>query len=181
MSLDDNYASFLASVKKLNCNRKHKVTNSLGVYDAYKWLRKRKWEDIGRAVTEHDFYKIIRGVNNLFAETLIHGGDVKFPQRMGKLELRKFNASISLREGKIVTNLPVDWNKTLELWYEDKDAYNNKTLIRIEEKEMFKIYYNKHSASYNNMSFYKFIPNTELRKSLKSAIKDYDIDAFNLK
>lgn len=38
---------------KLNEPRKHKVTNSVGIYSAYKWLRKRKWTDIGQRLTEH--------------------------------------------------------------------------------------------------------------------------------
>ena len=40
-------ADFLNFIKKVNEPRKHKVNNSLGVYDAYKFLRKRKWADIG--------------------------------------------------------------------------------------------------------------------------------------
>ena len=32
--------------------------------DAYKWIRKNKWLDIGSPVSEHDFYKIIRGIND---------------------------------------------------------------------------------------------------------------------
>ena len=38
---------------KLKEHRIHKVNKSLGVYDAYKFLRKRKWIDIGQRLTEH--------------------------------------------------------------------------------------------------------------------------------
>ena len=31
---------FLNSIKKVNEPRKHKVNNSIGVYSAYKWIRK---------------------------------------------------------------------------------------------------------------------------------------------
>jgi hypothetical protein len=43
--------------------RYYKVNNSLGVYDAYKWIRKNKWFNIGRPLKEHEFYSIIRKVN----------------------------------------------------------------------------------------------------------------------
>ena len=46
---------FLKEIKKVNQSRVHKVNNSLGVYDAYKWIRKNKWLNIGRALTEHEF------------------------------------------------------------------------------------------------------------------------------
>ena len=29
--------------KKVTCPRQHKVLNSLGIYDSYKWIRKNKW------------------------------------------------------------------------------------------------------------------------------------------
>jgi len=47
------------------------VLNSLGIYDAYKWIRKNKWLNIGQALTEHQFYTIIRSINKLLAQDLI--------------------------------------------------------------------------------------------------------------
>ena len=37
----------------------HKIRNSIGIYDIYKMLRKNKWLNIGRPLTEHEFYTII--------------------------------------------------------------------------------------------------------------------------
>ena len=48
--LDD----FLNSIKKVNEPRKHKVNNSIGVYSAYKWIRKNRWLNLGRCLTEHE-------------------------------------------------------------------------------------------------------------------------------
>lgn len=165
---------------KLKENRIHKINKSLGVYDAYKWLRKRKWVDIGQRLSEHDFYNIIRNVNSMLASTLSKGEDVKLPHRMGVLELRKINTYINFKDGKLNTNLPIDWNRTLKLWCEDEEAYKSRTLIKMEEKEVFKIYYNKAKAAYTNKSFYQFNANRELKKSLKDNIKDGEIDAFLL-
>ena len=61
--------------------------------------------------------------------SFIKGNDVTFPHRMGTLEARKIKSSISFKDGKLKTNLPVDWDKTLKLWYEDVESFNNKTLI----------------------------------------------------
>lgn len=169
---------FKRRVRKLNQPRHYKVNNSLGVYDAYKWIRKNKWFDIGRPLKEHEFYSIIRKINLLLVEEFLNSGELTLPQRMGTLELRKFEAKIRLDEkGKIKTNLPIDWEKTLELWYEDEEAYKSRTLVKMEEQEMFKIYYNKSIANYNNRAFYEFIFNKDLKTRLKQKIKKGNIDA----
>lgn len=171
---------FRKKVLKLNQPRKYKIKDSLGVYDAYKWIRKNKWLNIGEPVTEHQFYYIVRNINNCLAENLLLGEDIVFPQRMGSLELRKYDAKISFNNNKLVTNLPIDWNRTINLWQEDEEAYKNKTLVKMEEKEIFKVYYNKKRANYNNKSFMRFHVNRSLKVKIKQRIKDGTLDAFKL-
>ena len=74
---------FRRQVLKVEGPRVHKVNNSYGVYDAYKYIRKNKWLNIGRPLTEHEFYSIIRTVNNYLASSFIEGYTIKFPHRMG--------------------------------------------------------------------------------------------------
>ena len=171
---------FRKKVLKLDKPRQHKVNNSLGVYDAYKWIRKNKWLDIGRPITEHEFYTIIRQVNNLLAENFLKGRDIVLPHRLGTIELRKYEARMSFNNGKLHTNLPIDWDRTLKLWAEDEEAYKEKMLVKVEEKEIFKVFYNKGKANYNNKSFYEFEVNRDLKRRLKQRIKDGLIDAFKI-
>lgn len=175
-SLDE----FIKHVKNVSNSRHHSIKGSLGVYDAYKYIRKNKWFNIGRPLTEKEFYSIIRTVNNYLAEELTNGKDIDLPLRMGKLEVRKRKARISIVDDKIKTNLPIDWAATFKLWYEDEEAYKNKTLLRIEEKELFGVRYNKEKANYKNQMFYQFIPNREIKKQLKYNIKNKMLDAFVL-
>ena len=171
---------FRRQVLKVNRPRVHKVNNSYGVYDIYKYIRKNKWFDIGQSVTEHQFYSIIRRMNNLLADALIHGHDIKLPCRMGTIEVRKYDARISIKDGKIKTNLPIDWDRTLKLWSEDEEAYKERTLVKREEKETFKVFYNKRAANYENKSFMQFEINRDLKRRLKQRIKSRAIDAFRL-
>lgn len=171
---------FRKQVLKVSGPRMHKIRNSLGIYDAYKYIRKNKWFDIGQSLTEHQFYSIIRKVNNLLAEALIHGHDIHLPCKMGTIEVRKYDARISFENGKVKTNLPIDWDRTLKLWSEDEKAYKERTLIKMEEKEIFKIYYNRIKADYNNKSFYEFAVNRDLKKRLKRKIKSGNFDAFKI-
>lgn len=175
---EDDYLEFIHSVRKLKEPRVHKVKNSYGVYDGFKYYRKNKPKESKYVLTESQYFSIIRKVNKLLGEQLVNGEDVKLPCRLGRLEIRKFNAKITLDNGKLETNLPVDWDRTLKLWYEDSESYKSKTLVKIEEKELYKVYYNKGTANFVNKSFYQFNINRELKKKLKQNIKDGKLDAF---
>ena len=92
---------------------------------------------------------------------------------MGTIEIRKYDRKVKIgADGKVHTNLPIDWDKTLELWYEDEEAYSKRLLLRREEKEIFKVYYNRETANYNNKGYYEFIFNKDLRIRLKQRIKE---------
>ena len=65
--------------------RNFKATNSYTTYDIYKYIRKNKWYDIGKPITEHDFYLIIRTVNKLLSERLLKGKMITFPYKMGSI------------------------------------------------------------------------------------------------
>lgn len=145
---------------------KAKVRNSWGIYDAYKLLRKNKWLDIGRPLKEHEFYTIIREVNNLVAKEIGKGNTVTFPSRMGRLELRKFNPTAKYVNGKLIITYPVNWDETLKLWYTDKEARKAKTLIRRTEDTVYTIKYSKYNADYANQSFYEFAVNNKIRKDI---------------
>lgn len=171
---------FRKKILKVKETRKHKARNSLGVYDIYKYIRKNKWFNIGNPISEHTFYSIIRTVNSILADFLSKGHDIILPQQMGRLELRKNAANFHIRDGKVITNLPIDWDKTLKLWEEDEESYQKRTLVKMEEKEIYKIYYNKRKANYINKSFMNFDINRELKKKLKYNIKEKALDAYKL-
>lgn len=170
---------FINAIKKVASPRKHKAKNSYGVYDYYKYYRKNKPKESKYILTESQYFSIIRSINNYIVELLSRGEDIILPFRLGRLELRKYKTKMSWNGEKVVSNLPIDWDKTLKLWYEDEDSFKNKKLIKAEVKEVFKLYYNRNLANYNNKSFYQFNFNRELKKKLKNNIKEGTIDAFN--
>ena len=171
---------FRRKVLKVDHSRNHKVKNSIGVYDIYKHIRKNKWYDIGRPITEHQFYTIIREVNNVLADNLLKGNDIVFPNKMGRLEIRKFEPIIRFEDNKLTVRLPIDWDRTLKLWLEDEEAYKERTLVKMEEKEIFKVCYNKTRADFPNKGFYQLQINRDLKIALKKKIKLGNFDAFLL-
>ena len=171
---------FRRKVLKVDHSRNHKVKNSIGVYDIYKHIRKNKWYDIGQPITEHQFYTIIRQVNNVLADNLLKGNDIVFPNKMGRLEVRKFEPIIRFDDNKLKVRLPIDWDRTLKLWSEDEEAYKERTLVKMEEKEIFKVCYNKTRADFPNKGFYQLQINRDLKIALKKKIKLGNFDAFLL-
>lgn len=158
--------------------RQAKVRGSFGVYDVYKLIRKNKWYDIGRPLKEKEFYGIIRRINKLLASEIANGQTVIFPERMGKLELRKTEKGVGIVNGKLKVTYPIDWNKTVRLWYEDEEANKNKTLVRDEQKLVYHVKYCKQDATYENKVFYQFVLNRFIKKALKENIKKDKIDTL---
>lgn len=151
--------------------KKFKIKGSWGIYDAYKHIRRNKWYDIGRPLTEHEFYSIVRGVNNLVADGITLGQTVYFPSRMGKLELRKFEVAPRIKKnGKLYIPYSIDWQSTLELWFEDEEARNSKTLIRRADSIKYVLWYNKYDATYQNKWFYEFELNRFAKRRLHKNI-----------
>jgi hypothetical protein len=172
------YNDFIKTIKRVNSNRKHKVTNSYGSKDAFKYYRKTKPLDSKYVLTDCQYLHIIRSINNILKQQLIEGKDILLPEKMGRLELRKRASNIKFVNGKLKTNLPINWDATLKLWYEDSICKNKKQLIRQENTETFKVRYDKSKANYNNKTFYEFKANRELKVGLKKNIKLNKIDAF---
>lgn len=173
-----DYREFKVKITKAEIPRKSKVRNSWGVYDSYKQIRKNQWYDIGRPLKEHEFYSIIRTVNNLLAEELANGNTVVFPYRMGKLELRKYKPEAKIVKGKLKITYPINWEETLKLWFNDHEARKNKMLLRNESEYIYYIKYNKYSVNYRNQSFYEFEVNRKIKQSLKDNIKKGKVDAL---
>lgn len=174
----EDYREFRNNIIKNRTKSLSKVRNSFGVYDAYKYIRKNKWYDIGRPVTEHEFYSIIRGVNNLLADEIAKGNKVAFPERMGKLELRKNERGVSIVDGKLKVTYPINFHDTLLLWFEDQEALKNKTLVRYENKEVYKVKYLKYDATYENKTFYEFVLNRNIKKKLRDNINNRITDTL---
>lgn len=176
--MSNTFDEFRKSVLKVNDKRHHKIKGSLGIRDAFLWCQRNKL--FREKILQKDFHKIIRTVNNLLASRLEAGNDIKFPMRMGQLEVRKFSPYVKLVDGKIKTNRGIDWKATLMLWEKDEDAKENKVLVRTEDKEAFIIFYNKAFANYKNKTLYKFRPNRELAIRIRKAGNEGIIDAYTI-
>ena len=176
--MEEAYKDYKGQVTKQSSKKQAKIRGSWGVYDAFKYIRKNGWYDIGRPLKEHEFYGIVRRVNKLLAEKIANGVTVSFPHRMGELELRKYERGVSLVNGRLKVTYPIDWEETIRLWFADEEAKKNKTLLRREEKYVYHVRYCKHDANYENKSFYQFALNRFIKLALKDNIKNNKVDTL---
>lgn len=173
-----DYNEFKTRVQKKHSKSTYKIRSSWGVYDAYKDIRKEKWFNIGRPVKEKEFYAIIRSMNNILADKIANGETIVFPARMGKIELRKMEKGATIVNGKLRVTYPVNWEETIRLWFEDEEARKNKTLLRDENKYVYRTKYGKYNATYENKIFYQFVLNKKIKKALKENINKGIIDSL---
>lgn len=157
---------FIAEIKNVTKSRNHSIKNSVGVEDfLYEYLKENK--DISSSTIRG----IIKNINLELANSLSFGEEIKFPRQMGSLELRSNDTYVIFKDGKLKTNRMIDWNATLKLWYNDKEAKHKKQLVRLENKKIFSVFYNRGKAKFTNQVFYEFIPNRALKQKIKENIQ----------
>ena len=149
--------------------KEYNIRNSWGVYDFYKYYRKNKPKDPKFVISDVQYYAIFRRVNELLVDSLVRTGELEFPYRMGRLEVlkRTFKSWIA-PNGKRVTSRKVNWDKTLELWYNDEESYKNKTLLYFEDDDRLLIRYNKSRAVFRNKYYYEFKPSRDIDRRVKN-------------
>lgn len=166
------YQAFLNRLQKRG-SKKHVITHCLGARDAWKWVRKNKWERLGGHPCPQSLYgSIIDHVHQLLVEQMMEGHIIDMPMQMGSFYVASIPARVEYKEGKIKTNYRVDWLKTLKLWYEDKEALESHQTIKRVQKDIVYIGYDKRKANFTNKRFYVFRANRSLVRKVGHALEE---------
>ena len=181
MDRDISREEFKSKLKRITEEHKFKVRrkNSFIIRDYYLYYCKHKKRG-EHFLTEMRYSKIIGSVHKYLVEELLNSGIIKLPLSMGSISICKVPISTKLVDNKIKTNKWINWDKTLDLWYEDEQAYKKKTLIRFDTKYRFTVSYIKKDAIYNNKTFMNFYPVESLRDAIYDKWSNGDLDAFLL-
>lgn len=169
----------LEEFRKLKANPEHKysVNNSYGVYDYYKYYRHNRPKDRSYyKMNEAQYYKLIRTVNEYLVDLLFQNAQVVFPDKLGELAIVKSPAKVTIKDGKIKTNRPINWDATIRLWFEDPDAERKKTLIRWDTTEVLGIDYRKNEAYFRNRPYYDFQVIRRIKQRLSSLLAESAFD-----
>ena len=155
--MECSYSDYIKQIKKVDAPRKQKMTNSYAKYDYWRYYSHNKPKGKKFIMSSSAFYKIIEAVSVEFATLFATTGELHLPNGMGRLEMSAFESEPKLdANGNLKFNAPIDWNSTLKLWYEDKEAREEKIVIRSSRRIALKCSYNKFKANYKNKTNMKF-------------------------
>lgn len=175
-----NKEAFISSCKNVSKPRKHTATHSFGTFDFYNDYKKEAKKNSAEVIPYLLFSKIVFAINKGIALNLAIGNSVNLMCGLGILEVRKRDISPSIDEnGNLKLTSPVNWQATLDLWYEDDEARLDKTLVRIEDPYVYKISWNRSKSKFVNQSYFKLKRCRSLKLLIKEGINNKQIkDAY---
>ena len=154
----NEFEEFVKNIKNKS-PKVHRATNSYGIKQFYRWLVKNKWFDIGKELTEREVGQLMREVKSLVGQYVLDGNVFELPSNMGSIEVRTYKSRIKFKNGRIDTALPINWDSTYKLWFEDKQARDRKTLVRYDNLNRCTIYHKR--VNFPNSSYFKFLLNKQ--------------------
>ena len=96
-----NFEKFRQETLKVKNKRHISITGSYGLLQAYPDYKKLIGKNSQYRVSSQQFSQIINAIHGLFIQNLINGDDIKLPQNMVTLEVRKKISNVQIKEGKI--------------------------------------------------------------------------------
>lgn len=137
--------------------QKRLITNSYIPREAYRYERKNKYPTIGERVSDPLFLSVIKNVNLVMADELLKGNIVKFPMRMGTLQIGVRDKTTSKnRFGHYVTTKSINWKKTRELWEKEPDLKEKGAVVFSENSAIPKVKFDTSNSNCANHTFYQF-------------------------
>jgi hypothetical protein len=162
--------------------REHKVICDYGIGDYYK-----HYISTHKKIDKVTFNNIVTDFHTELRELIIlENVGYTMPGVNFELVLKKEKRKPKIKDGKLLNNIPVDWQATKALWNRDEEAKEKKLLVRYNNSHtsgyVFRIYFKKFGAKIKNRSVYKFQVNRDFKRQISKYIKDPDmsIDAFLL-
>lgn len=149
--------------------RNHKIHSDFGSGDFYHY-----YKDNGGELPRSSFGRILKNINLGLAEKILDGYSFKMPFRMGIISVTRKKEFIGYKDGKAVTNRPIDYKSTIEMWNANPGAKEQGKLVRFLNKHtngwIYKIAYNKVYANYKNKSVFSLQINRKIKRKLAENI-----------
>lgn len=125
------------------------------------------------------FNSILARANQELANMLLKYSVVQLPLGLGELVLKSYKPTLEYIDNKLINKLPIDWNETIKLWHTDQEAFENKTILRLDTTKQFSLKYLKHKSKYKNRCFYHFSFNRKLKKEVVKLAKVGELQTFD--
>ena len=170
------YEEYRDEIKKVKEPRNRKIKNSYYYLDAWKYY-------VRTTPGQHHIpynlcCKAIRRINQYMMNTIAEEGSVKLPYGLGELTAIIATNAPRMKDGKLKIPNKIDWDATLKLWYEDKEAEKNKTFVRKRNSKRLMLCYVKKRRGAKNTMFYNFRFNREYVNKIMKMYVDREVDFY---
>lgn len=181
-TMDKPIQQFINDIKKVNGTRKHKINKCYGIADYYKYYNSIRPGYKKYRIDYKTYIKIINAFHDKLVYNLFYNRHIALFD-IGHLEIQKNKNVPKLIDGELVYNVPVDWKKTYELWYEYPEEKENKTLVKIQNKDNYFYRFKFYNRMYRywNKYYIDFRPQRSLKMKLKDLIDREEFDCFERK
>lgn len=164
---------------------KEKIKSHINTPEQYKYYLENNCENKDSLfyLTKKEYTDFLKAFFDEVMEEMMFGNkEIVLPFKTGVVCIRKFPQKVRIEDGKVINNLPVDYNATLALWERDAEAKANKKLVRHLNKNrmLYKFTYYRSRARFKNKEYYWFKPTRTNKLKLKNAIKEGKIEVYNL-
>lgn len=156
--------------------RVHRVKCSYGANEYFDYYKKH-----GGTLDRHVFGMVLKDLNLLIADEILSGYSFKMPSRMGAMAVSKKKEFVAFKDGRAVTNRPIDFPATLKMWKEYPETKETRQLVRHLNKHtngyIYKIAFNRSYATFKNKSVYSIQVNRYIKRKLaKNIFAGFEID-----
>jgi len=164
---------------------KEKIKSDINTPEQYKYYIKQNCENKDSLfyLSKKEYTDFLKEFFNEYVdEMLFSNTEMKLPFHTGMISVRKYEQKVKVVDGKIVSNLPINWNATLKLWDSDEEAKTSKKLVKFINKDrlIYKYAFFKSYAKFKNKYFYWFKPTRTNKIKLANAIRNNKIEVYNL-
>ena len=153
----------------------HEITHCVGTREAWKYVRKNKWKDLGSPVTSSMYSEIVNLMNKALIEEALTGHKVVFPYGMGSMQIVDEPVTIK-PDGS--NNCLVNWKRTLEWWYDDPQAYKARKVLKTPAKSVVRASFTK--GNFKNRRFWAFRFNRSLKRMITKLSDKMRFNAKNI-
>lgn len=157
----------------------NKISNCYGIYNYFNYYKHTRPKEHKFCLDHRQYSEIVHAMHKLMRDELFNFGEVKLPYNLGSLIL--FRESVDgpyFENGKLKIPHWIDWDKTLDLWYEDEEAHANRTKVYFELSKRYKVIFRSIYGKYKNQLFYKFNLTREFRQTIAKRAKENTLDNF---
>lgn len=170
----DDFKEYMSRDRLRTPRGPHKIGKCFGVVDYYNYYRtqvNKKYK-----VDKPTYLLILGKVIDEFTGILCNGDEVNLPYGLGKIIPQYNTSEIYIGKDSKLKNIGrVDWVSTYKLWYQDKEARENKILIRHTNKKRTLFRWEKRHSRFANRSFYTFSFSRAIRRELYKRFTEGEI------